>query len=52
MVLILPVAAMTVLLECLTVLLENLDLFEIFSQFGINPSLTADLYYFQCPDIY
>ena len=47
--------AMTVLLECLTVLLQNLDLFEIFSWFDIMLSLTADLQglnYFQCLHIH
>ena len=47
--------SMTVLLECLTVLLEYPDLLEIFSWVDINPSLTADLHilhYFQYPDIH
>ena len=33
---------MTVLLEYLTVLFENVNLFEIFTYFNINFSLTAD----------
>ena len=37
---------MTVLLECLTVLLKNIDLFEILSWFDINLSLAANLQYF------
>ena len=54
MVLVLSVACndCSITVECLTVLLENFDLLEIFAGFDINPYRPAVTSHYQCPDIH